>query len=108
MDNIDDFFPSTFLKAADLNGRTKTLTIDKVVAEDVGGNNDPKDTKPVLHFLGDEKPIVLNKTNAGTISAVLGKNPTAWHGKKIEAFPPNDAVSRPNGALHPGKNTGIR
>lgn len=85
--NIDEAFPSKYLRATDLEGRTKTFVIDTVAIEDVGGENKPADFKPVVSFAGDAKPLVLNKTNSMTIKAVLGPETTTWRGKKIEVFP---------------------
>jgi hypothetical protein len=55
-------FPSNYLKAADLNGRSVRVVIDSVTVEKIGD-----DRKPVLHFVGKEKTLVLNKTNSNRI-----------------------------------------
>lgn len=70
--DINGVFPSKYLKAADLQGKDVTLTIEEVSVEDVGGQGDASDSKPVLFFQGKEKGLVLNKTNANTISGMYG------------------------------------
>jgi hypothetical protein len=81
-------FPSKYLRAADIpEGRQLRLTIDHVVVENVAGNSDPDDEKPVLYFQGKTKGVVLNKTNANIISAAYGDETEEWSGKGIILFP---------------------
>lgn len=79
--NINDAFPSNYLKAADLKGQTPTVTIADVRMEDIGD-----DRKPVIYFDGKEKGIVLNKTNATNISDAYGPETPGWRGKKVTLF----------------------
>lgn len=78
---IDAAFPSTYLKAADLQGRNVTVIISHVRMEDVGD-----DHKPVLYFQGKEKGLALNKTNSNNISVLYGYETDDWTGKPIELF----------------------
>jgi hypothetical protein len=83
--NINAAFPSTHLKAADLGGKTVTVTIREVKAEEIGRD---KETKPVLYFVGKEKGVVLNKTNARKIVSLTGTaNTEEWAGFRIAIFP---------------------
>lgn len=77
-------FPSKFMKATDLNGRTLIATIASVDLEAVGDGN-----KYVARFTDDHvKPIVLNLTNSEAIAEVAGsEDVTEWPGHKIEMFP---------------------
>jgi hypothetical protein len=80
---ISSAFPSKFLKAADLMGRNITVEIDRVEMDDVGGDDGDK---PILYFKGKEKGLVLNKTNAQTISLVYGDDTDDWAGGKLLLF----------------------
>jgi hypothetical protein len=81
--NITSAFPSTFLKAADLQGKRVTVSIDKVVMEDIGGEH-----KPVVKFQGKDRGIVLNKTNAQMIAEIAGTDETDdWKGVKVVLYP---------------------
>jgi len=81
--NINGAFPSSYLKAADLQGRRVTVAIDKVVMEDIGGEH-----KPVVKFQGKDRGIVLNKTNAAMIAEIAGSEETDdWHGVKVTLYP---------------------
>lgn len=79
--NVNEAFPSNWLKAADLNGATPTVTISEVKMEDIG-----EDRKPVLYFAGKEKGIVLNKTNATNIADAYGPETDDWVGQKVTLF----------------------
>ncbi len=81
---ISEAFPSNFLKAEDLNGRTVKAVIAGIELQDVGGKDDPKDNKPVLSFKGKSKGLVLNKTNASILGKALGDETSDWIGKEIE------------------------
>lgn len=80
--NINGAFPSTYLKAADLQGRTVTVTMDHVKIEEVGDG-----PKPVLYFQGKEKGLVLNKTNSNNIAFIYGPETDHWQGNPIQLFP---------------------
>lgn len=107
--NIGTAFPSNYLKAADLQGRRVTVQIAGVNMEDIGG-----DHKPILSFIGKEKGLVLNKTNANMITEIVGSDETNdWQGHSIVLYPTKtdfqgkrvDAirVDYPNGAAKPQK-----
>jgi hypothetical protein len=79
-------FPSRYLKAADLGDRQWELIIDEYQMEDLQGQDGPKQTKPVLYFRRGKKGLVLNMTNARTISAVYGDEMDDWIGKPLILF----------------------
>lgn len=79
--NVNDAFPSKFLKASDIGDAQPTVTIKDVVMEDIG-----EDRRPVLYFAGKDKGIVLNKTNATNISGAYGPDTDEWTGKKVVLF----------------------
>ncbi len=76
---IDDMFPSKYLRAADLPRKGMTLAIDAVEQEKLGS-----DDKWVLYFAdGEERGLVLNKTNALAIADAYGKSTVEWAGRRI-------------------------
>lgn len=84
MPNINEAFPSKFLKASDLKGAEPIVTVDRVEYEEVGKD---KDRKAVLYFVGKDKGLVLNKTNANKITQLLNSPVTEeWHGRKIRLY----------------------
>lgn len=90
MPKLNDMFPSKYLKAEDLRGkdgrgwREFTLKINSVDLEDMGGENG--DQKWVLHFEGAQKGLVLNRTNAQTLSDAYGPDSDYWIGEKVVLF----------------------
>src|SRR5678816_1403114 len=83
--NINDSFPSNYLKASDLAGRAVVVTIDRVEFEPVGRD---KEVKAVVYFVGKTKGVVLNKTNARKITEITGSALTEeWVGSAITIYP---------------------
>lgn len=84
MPNINDAFPSKFLKASDLHGSEPIVTIDRVDFEPVGRD---REMKAVVYFKGKQKGIVLNKTNANKIAAIAQSALTEdWEGVAIKLY----------------------
>lgn len=84
--NLNDAFPSAFLKADDLKGNNVTVTISEIGIEEIGQGHQ-KEKKLVLSFRGKEKKLVCNKTNAGTIGKLYGPETDAWIGQQIILSP---------------------
>lgn len=83
--NVNDFYQteSKWLKAADLKGHKIRLTIDR--AELVEFKDNTK--KLGLFFVGKEKGLVLNKTNAQLIAEQHGGEIDGWKGAQINIYP---------------------
>ena len=79
---LTDLFPSQFAAAADLKGKTRIVTIQKLAVEEVGQE---RERRGVLYFEEDEKPVILNKTNFGTLEESFGDSEN-WAGRPIELF----------------------
>jgi hypothetical protein len=74
-----DVFPSKWLKAEDLGDKEPTVTIDRVVLEDLGDGQ-----KPVAYFRGKEKGLVLNKTNWSMLEHLCRSDESdEWTGQQI-------------------------
>ena len=83
MVNFHDVFPSKYLKAGDLDGKTVPVTISHIEMQEVGQG----DVKPVMFFAGKEKGLVLNKTNGGVIAHRLGPEMDNWKDSVVEIYP---------------------
>lgn len=81
--NVNDMFPSSYLKASDLQGRARLLTISGVQQEEIAAS----ETKWVVHFGNAQKGMVLNPTNGRTLAGLFGPESNGWTGKEIELFP---------------------
>lgn len=78
---IGDAYPSPYLKASEFEKDT-LLTMARVDIEEVAGD----EHKPVLYFHERTKGVVLNRTNARTITEAYGEDTDEWSGQKIVVF----------------------
>jgi hypothetical protein len=81
--NINELFPSRFVKGEDIGENRPTLAIKVVTIEEMGKD---KEKNPVIWFEGAKKGLVLNKTNAVTIGSLYGPETNNWAGKRITLF----------------------
>ena len=86
---LDQMFPSKYATGADLNGQAHVMTIDSVRGEKIySGQGGKQEEKFVLYFVGARKGVILSKTLASQIAAILGTDDTDnWKGQKIQLFP---------------------
>ena len=80
--NINDMYPSKYLKSADVKPHRIDLQVARVVIEDVAEN----ENKPVMYFNGKEKGLVLGKNNALLCAHVWGDESDAWVGQWLTLF----------------------
>lgn len=85
MARINDLFPSKYLKASDLmplkqRGQLPVqVRISHVAQENIGLDDAQKKLKPVVYFIGKDKGLVLNRTNADVLIEATGSDDTdAW------------------------------
>jgi len=84
--DFDDIYGSKYLSAADLHGETPRRKIGKVEIGNLKEKDGSTKRKFLVYFKGEDKPMVLNWTNAQTLAAALGKDPTAWIGVVVELY----------------------
>ena len=89
MPRVTDLYPKTsqWLKSEDIPDEGLTVTIDSYEVKDF--NYEGKhERKPVLYFKEDVKPLIVIKTNAGTITQIVGSDELDdWIGRKITLVP---------------------
>lgn len=82
--HVDLLFPSRYVKAADLRGKSVTVIIERIVPREklmmAGGKTD---NKPVVYLKGKDKGWILNKTNARDIAKAWGNEVLEWIGKPV-------------------------
>lgn len=83
-----EVFQSNWLSSADLPDGDTIVTIKEVTMETLKNQQTKQDEeKPVVHFVEDFKPLVLNVTNWKQIEKATGADDTEeWEGKKIILF----------------------
>lgn len=83
--NVNDLFPSKYLKAHDLGGKAYTLTIRTVTLEDVGHGAE-KESKLAIAFEKATKLMLVNRTNAMIIASLYGPETDQWKGKAVVVY----------------------
>ena len=81
MPNINEMFPSKFIKASDIDQDYEVTIVE--VGTDMVGQGDQKEEKFIIHFEEMDRGLCLNKTNANLIAAQHGCDTDGWIGKKI-------------------------
>ena len=79
--NINDVFPSKYLKAGDLNGSEVSVRITGATIEKLGDEQ-----KLLLTFAGAKKGLICNKTNADRIAHLYGLDTDGWIGCEIVLY----------------------
>jgi hypothetical protein len=87
----NDVFPSKYLKASDLQGHEPTVTIDRVVMEQLSDG----ESKPVMYFQGKKKGLIVNRTNWMAIAFLYGDESNDWPGRAVTLF--SAMVTTPSG-----------
>ena len=83
----DERFPSKWLKAADLKGKSAIVTIDKVEMQSFKNDKGYEEDKLVVHFKGKTKGLIINQTNWDSISEITGEDDDAgWPEHKVELY----------------------
>lgn len=82
MANIFDYL-GNYLKAEDLQGRDALVTISHVAIETMKDQKGVGEQKPVIYFVGKQKGLVLNITNAKRIAVNHGDDYTFWANAQI-------------------------
>lgn len=81
--DVNEVFPSEYLKAADLKDKAATVTITNIEMRKMrDGEN-----KLCLFFNRADKGMLLNKTNSKVLEALYGPRTGGWLGQKITIFP---------------------
>jgi hypothetical protein len=98
----DEVFPSRYLKAADLKGKPRTVTIESAPYETLKSLDGKETHKIVLYFKNAEKALPLNATNFDAVCNATGCPDTEdWPGQRIELYPTRTTMGGKAGGLHP-------
>lgn len=81
---LAELYPSKYLKAADLEGDT-TVVMEGVKTETLKKKDGSEEDKPVL-LLNEQKPLVMNVTNANAIASIYGSETDDWIGKEVVLY----------------------
>lgn len=79
-------YDAIYIGSWDLPEKDLTVTISKVVGEELTSVGGRKNKKPILSFEGAQKGMVLNKTNSKTVATMYGPYVEQWIGKRITLY----------------------
>jgi len=81
---VSEAFPnnSKWLSAAELQGFEVKVKIAAIATAEFKEEN-----KPALMFVGKQKGLALNRTNARKLAAAFGDEMSDWVGKEIIIYP---------------------
>lgn len=86
---LSEMFPRKYATGEDLAGRPATLVISKITCEKMRPDpRAPEVEKYVLYFEKATRGIILNRTIAEEIAAIVGSDDTNnWPGCKVTLYP---------------------
>src|SRR5262245_35659338 len=84
---FDDLYGSKYLSVADLKGGQLRRKIGKVEEAELRDKTGASKWRWILWFEGEEKGLVLNKTNAIALANAFSKDPATWVNQYVELFP---------------------
>ena len=83
---MNDIFPSKYLKADTTWADMRSLSKSPTAKWKRSGQGTNKDVKPIVYFDGEEKGVVLNKTNFSAIADAYGDDTDDWTGHPVILF----------------------
>ena len=84
--DFDDIYGSKYFSVSDLHGEQPRRKIGKVDVAELKEKDGSTKRKFVVFFEGEDKALVLNKTNAQKLAQTYGKDRTMWVGAVVELY----------------------
>ena len=85
-DDFDAMYGSKYLGASDLKGQRPRHTIGKVDVAELKEKDGTTKPKRIVYFEGEDKALVVNKTNAVKLAMAFGKDSRDWVGARVELY----------------------
>jgi hypothetical protein len=83
---IDKFYPSKFLKPAELDGEDIAVTVHEVGEDNFKDDDGTQRLKPILYFREKVKPLILNKTNFVRLMEMAGGDTDNSSGTRLVLY----------------------
>jgi len=103
--DFDDLYGSKYFSVPDLHGETPHRSIGKVAPVELKEKDGSTKRKYLVYFVGVEKPLVLNKTNAQKLAAAFGKDHSKWIGMEVELYAEMTGLGKEGVRVRPLKPT---
>jgi hypothetical protein len=100
-DDFDAMYGSKYFSVSDLKGQRPRRTIGKVEVAELKEKDGSTRRKRILYLEGEDKPLVLNKTNAVKLAMAFGKESADWIGARIELYSEMTSLGKEGVRLQP-------
>ena len=100
-DDFDAMYGSKYLGVPDLKGQRPRRTIGKVEVAELKEKDGSTKRKRILYFEGEDKALVLNKTNAVKLAMAFGKRSADWVGGRVELYSEMTSLGKEGVRLQP-------
>jgi hypothetical protein len=98
---FDNLYGSKYFGVNDVNGGRKRFQIGKVDIADMREKDGSLRQKYLVWFNGEDKALVLNKTNALALAQAYGKERHNWVGAVVELYSEMTGLGKPGVRLKP-------
>lgn len=106
--SVSELYPSKWVKAEDLAGRTATVKITAVTVETFRQPDGSSKVSAVLAFEGKAKRMILNKTQCQALTDLTGSERfTDWVGRVVILAPAIAQNGKPTIAIRPAPAQGV-
>jgi len=99
--DFDDLYGSKYFSVSDLHGETPRRKIGKVDVAELKDKDGSTKRKFVCYFESEDKPLVLNKTNAQKLAQAFGKDRAKWVGVAVELYSEMTSLGKEGVRLRP-------
>ena len=87
MARVSEVYVSNWLKAEDLAGKTVKVTIAKAGGDLLPQSDGTKQQRIIVDFVGKQKRLILNKTQAAALANIGGDDTDHWAGLEVYLSP---------------------
>lgn len=101
MAKVSSIYSSPWLKAEDLQGRSARVTIAHAGQEDIRQADGTTQPRIVVDFVGKQKRLILNKTQAAQLANVAGDDTDDWRAVEVILSPVPNAQGKMSLAIMP-------
>jgi hypothetical protein len=102
-DDFDTMYGSKYFSVPDLKGQRPRRTIGKVEVAELKEKDGSTKRKRILYLEGEDKPLVLNKTNAVKLAMAFGKDSSEWINARVELYSEMTSLGKEGVRLQPLK-----
>ena len=103
VDDFNDMYGSKYFSVPDLKGERPRRTIGKIEAAELKEKDGSTRRKLIVYFENEEKPLVLNETNALKLATTFGKDVTKWIRARVELYAEMTSLGKEGVRLQPLK-----